>query len=72
MGDDGGLSMTEFWACTLAEIKALGLWCFLYGPEFWLGLVIWCVLLIVLVLGMWLAALLGANREKDDENKRDL
>lgn len=61
--------MSDFWACTLAEIKALGAWCFLNGPEFWLGLVIWCVLLIVLVIGMWLGALLSANREKD-ENER--
>ena len=62
--------MADFWACTLAEIKALGAWCFLYGPEIWLGLVIWCVLSIVLVIGMWLGALLSANREKDDDNER--
>ena len=64
--------MAEIWACTLAEIKALGAWCFLHGPEFWLGLVIWCALSVAILIGMWLGALLSANREKKDENKRDL
>lgn len=58
--------MVDFWACTLAEIKALGLWCVVHGPEIWLGLLVWCVLSIAVVLGMWLGALLSANREKDD------
>lgn len=64
--------MSDFLACTLAEIKALGAWCMLHGPEIWLGLVAGCVLSIAVVIGMWLAALLSANREKDDENKRNL
>ena len=64
--------MADFWACTLAEIKALGAWCMIHGPEIWLGLVIWCVLSVAVVIGMWLGALLSANREKDDENKRNL
>lgn len=60
--------MSEIWACMMAEIKALGAWCVIHGPEIWLGLVIWCVISIVLVIGMWLGALLGANKEdKDDE-----
>ena len=64
--------MNEIWACMMAEIKALGFWCFVRGPEFWLGLCIWCAVSIVILLGMWLAALLGANGRDDDENKRDL
>lgn len=64
--------MADFWACMLAEIKALGAWCMIHGPEIWLGLVIWCVLSVAVVIGMWLGALLSANREKDDENKRNL
>lgn len=64
--------MSDFWLCTVAEIKALGAWCVIHGPEIWLGLVIWCVLSVAVVIGMWLGALLSANREKDDENKRNL
>lgn len=59
--------MSEIWACALAEIRALGAWCFVHGPEIWLGLVIWCVLSIAVVIGMWLGALLGANREDNDK-----
>lgn len=64
--------MADFWACVIAEYRALGMWCVIHGPEIWLGLVIWCVLSIAVVIGMWLGALLSANREKDDENKRNL
>ena len=53
----------------IAEIKALGLWCVVHGPEIWLGLAAWCVISIAVVLGMWLGALLSANREdKNDEH----
>lgn len=64
--------MSEIWACALAEIRALGAWCFVHGPEFWLGLCIWCAVSIAILLGMWLAALLMANGRDEDENKRDL
>jgi hypothetical protein len=64
--------MSDFWACTVAEVKALGAWCMIHGPEIWLGIVIWCVLSAAVVLGMWLAALLSANGRDEDENKRDL
>lgn len=63
--------MADFWACVFAEIRALGAWCFVHGPEIWLGLCIWCALSIAILFGMWLAALLAANG-RDDENKRDL
>lgn len=59
--------MSDFWSCTVAEIKALGLWCVVHGPEIWLGLVIWCVLSIAVVIGMWLGALLSVNRSDDDD-----
>ena len=59
--------MSDFWACAVAEIKALGLWCLVHGPEIWLGLVAWCVLSIAVVIGMWLGALLGANGRDDDD-----
>ena len=64
--------MSDFWACVIAEFRALGAWCVIHGPEIWLGLVIWCALSIAVVIGMFLAALLGANGRDDDENKRDL
>ena len=63
--------MSEIWACALAEIRALGAWCFVHGPEFWLGLAALCALSAAILLGMWLAALLSANG-RDNENKRDL
>ena len=60
--------MSEIWACAVAEFRSLGAWCMIHGPEIWLGLVAWCVLSIAVVLGMWLGALLGANKEdKNDE-----
>ena len=60
--------MSNFWACVIAEFRALGLWCVAHGPEIWLGLVAWCVISVAVVIGMWLGALLGANKEdKDDE-----
>lgn len=58
--------MTDFWACTLAEIKALGAWCFLHGPEAWLALVAVCIFAAGFVCGMFVAALLAANG-RDDE-----
>ena len=63
--------MSEIWACALAEIRALGAWCFVHCPEFWLGLAALCALSAAILLGMWLAALLSANG-RDNENKRDL
>ena len=63
--------MAEVLACMIAEIKVLGFWCFLHGPEIWLGFRIWCAVSIAILLGMWLAALLMANG-RDNENKRDL
>jgi hypothetical protein len=59
--------MVYFFAQVIAEFRALGMWCVIHGPEIWLGLVVWCVLSIVLVIGMWLGALLGANREDNDK-----
>ena len=60
--------MADFFAQVIAEFRALGAWCVIHGPEIWLGLVAWCVISIAVVLGMWLGALLGANKEdKDDE-----
>lgn len=63
--------MADFWACVIAEIKTLGMWCVVHGPEIWLCVAAWCVISIAVVIGMWLGALLGANG-RDDENKRDL
>ena len=59
--------MADFWACVIAEFRALGLWSVIHGPEFWLGLAALCALSAAILLGMWLAALLSANREDDDE-----
>ena len=60
--------MSDFWACVIAEFRALGAWCVIHGPEIWLALVAWCVLSIAVVIGMWLGALFGANKEDKDEH----
>jgi hypothetical protein len=60
--------MADFFAQVIDEFKALGAWCMIHGPEIWLGLAAWCVISIAVVIGMWLGALLGANKEdKYDE-----
>ena len=59
--------MADFWACVIDEIRALGVWCMIHGPEIWIAVIAVCVLSVVLVLGMWLAALLSANGRDDDE-----
>lgn len=59
--------MTNFWACVIAEFRALGAWCVIHGPEIWIAVIALCVLSSAIVLGMWLAALLSANKEDDNE-----
>ena len=40
----------------------------LHGPEIWLAIALIAGGLVLgTILGMWIAALLGANREDDDE-----
>lgn len=40
----------------------------LHGPEFWIALVlVHSGLVIGVILGLWLAALLSANKEDDDD-----
>ena len=43
----------------------------LHGPEFWLAFAILGIALIIfnlgILVGMWLSALFGANKEDDDE-----
>ena len=59
--------MADFFAQVVAEFKALGAWCMIHGPEIWIAVIAVCVLSVVLVLGMWLAALLSANGRDDDD-----
>lgn len=59
--------MSDFWACVIAEFRALGLWCVVHGPEIWIAVIAVCVLSFAIVLGMWLAALLSANGRYDDD-----
>ncbi len=62
---------TAFWACTWAEIKALGWRCVLYGPEIWLA--------VAALAGAWMLALIvcwvafapeisGGKDEDDDDS----
>ena len=50
----------------VAEFRALGAWCVIHGPEIWLAIVCAACVCAGVVLGMWLAALLGANGRDDD------
>lgn len=59
--------MADFVAQVIAEFKALGMWCVIHGPEIWIAVIAVCVLSFAIVLGMWLAALLTANRRDDDD-----
>lgn len=64
--------MADIIAQAIDEFKALGFWCVVHGPEIWLCVAALCVASAIFILGMWAAALLSANREDDDENKRGL
>lgn len=59
--------MQDVLAQTVAELRALGLWCLIHGPEAWLALVAVCLFAAGFVCGMFVAALLGANREDNDK-----
>lgn len=59
--------MQEVLAQMIAELRALGLWCLIHGPEAWLALVALCIFAGGFVCGMFVAALLGANREDNDK-----
>ena len=59
--------MVDFFAQVIAEFKALGMWCVIHGPEIWIAVIAVCVLSFAIVIGMWIAALLTANRSDDDD-----
>ena len=59
--------MQEVLAQTVAELRALGLWCLIHGPEAWLALVAVCIFAGGFICGMFVAALLAANREDNDK-----
>lgn len=59
--------MHDILAQAVAELRALGLYCLAHGPEAWLALVAVCIYGIGVISGLFLAALLGANREDNDK-----
>ena len=59
--------MSEITAQMIAEIRSLGWRCFGFGPEAWLAITALCVFSAGVIIGMFLAALLGANGRDDDE-----
>lgn len=59
--------MHDFLAQTVAELRALGLFCLIHGPEAWLALVGVCIFAEGFLCGLFLAELLAANgRDKDE------
>lgn len=61
--------MSTITAQMIAEIRALGWRCFGFGPEAWLAITALCVFSAGVIIGMFLAALLGANGRDDDERR---
>lgn len=61
------MTMHDVLAQAVAELRALGIFCFVHGPEAWLALVGLCIYGIGVISGLFLAALLGANREDNDK-----
>ena len=61
--------MNTITAQTIAEIKAIGWRCLVFGPEAWLAITAVCIFSAGIVVGMWLAALLSANGRDDDERR---
>ena len=59
--------MHDILAQAVAELRALGLFCLVHGPEAWLALVGLCIFAAGFLCGMFVAALLGANREDNDK-----
>lgn len=60
--------MHNFLAQMVAELRALGLWCLIHGPEAWLALVALCIFTGGFVCGLFLAALLAANGRDDSDD----
>lgn len=59
--------MSSFVAQVVAELRAMGLFCLVHGPEAWLALVGVCIFAGGFLCGLFLAALLSANgRDKDE------
>ena len=59
--------MEDILAQTVAELRALGLWCLVHGPEAWLTLVALCIFAGGFLCGMFVTALLSANGRDDDK-----
>ena len=62
--------MSDFWACSTAEIKALGAWCVVHGPEVWLMIAQIAIAVPFnagILVGMYIAALMRANGREDNE-----
>lgn len=58
--------MIDFIMQAIIEFKSINTWCIIHGSEILVAVIIVYGLSFVLVLGMWLAALLSANKEDDD------
>lgn len=60
--------MQDVLAQIVAELRALGLWCLIHGPEAWLALVGVSIYAVGFLCGMFVAALLAANGRDDSDD----
>lgn len=56
--------MANFWACVIAEFRALGLWCVVHGPEIWIAITLWTFGAFCGICVMWLAWGFDKGRKK--------
>ena len=60
--------MHDILAQAVAELRALGLFCLIHGPEAWLALVGVSIYAVGFLCGMFVAALLAANGRDDSDD----
>ncbi len=59
--------MNYFWAQVVAELRALGIFCLVHGPEAWLGVVAVCIYAAGVFFGLLLAVIIFANGRDNNE-----